>query len=320
MGSPGRSSISWIRKSSRPAAEVFTVVGSGFGLYGYLPAVADTFRSPVLLPERYRAKVEARPELRPYRDLIRWTPDTELALAQATGVVIATPPHRQVEVAERSLELPGIQVLVLEKPLAPTPSASHALLDAVRRSLRRYRVGYTFLYTDWAQDLSWPSADAVREVTMTWTFMAHHFANNLHNWKRAHAEGGGPLRFFGVHLLALLARQGYRDVVESTLEGVVAGEPERWRAVFSGDGLPKCRVLVDSRSDAMVFRIDAGQTVVDIGYPYAGGRAEGEADRRVGVLKRFLATLQEPDEPFESFYRAVGELWDAVERTTRISR
>lgn len=305
---------------------MFAIVGSGFGLYGYLPAVAEAFGEPVLLPESYRAKVEARPELQPHRGAIRWTADSDSALDQATGVVIATPPRRQVEVAMRCLARPRIGTLVLEKPLAPTAGEAHALLDALRRSGRRYRLGYTFLHTAWARNLSLPPGAAPSgtgsnsvgpgrgsPLSITWTFMAHHFVHRLHNWKRVHAEGGGALRFFGVHLLALLARHGYRVVKESTLEGEVAGEPERWRAAFSGDDLPDCRVLVDTRCAKTQFRIGAGVPLVDLADPYADERVAGGDDRRVGVLKRFLASLEEPDAGFDRFYGEVDQLWRATE-------
>jgi len=292
---------------------VFTVVGSGFGLYGYLPALVETFGEPVLLPEAYRAKVDARPELERYREAIRWVPDADAALAQATGVVVATPPHRQVAEVKRCLSLAAIDSMVLEKPLAPTPAEAHALLEALRHSGRRYRLGYTFLQTRWAESLAWPQRDGGREVAITWTFMAHHFAHGLHNWKRIHAEGGGALRFFGVHLLALLARAGYRDVKESVLEGAVPAEPERWRAVFTAPRLPDCRVLVDARCEEARFRIEAGTPLVDLSYPYSDEPAAREADRRIGVLQRFLRSLDAPQAEFDRFYAEVDALWRAVE-------
>ena len=40
----------------------FTILGSGFGLYGYLPALLDLGHM-VTLPTRYQAVVAGRPEL-----------------------------------------------------------------------------------------------------------------------------------------------------------------------------------------------------------------------------------------------------------------
>lgn len=297
---------------------MFAIVGSGFGLYGYLPAVAESFGEPVLLPEDYRAKVMARAELRPYLSSIRWAPDRTAALGAADGVVIATPPARQVEVAVECLRLPAIGHMVLEKPLAPDPAQAARLLGELRASGKRFRLGYTLLHTGWAARLRWP---AHAEVSITWTFMAHHFAHDLASWKREHASGGGPLRFYGVHLLALLARHGYLEAAESTLAGETAGEPERWEARFTGAGLPDCRVVVDSRCAEAAFRIAAGgAALVALDDPYGGEPAPGEADRRVAVLKRFLASFDAPDSPECDFYERVERLWRHTEDVTRPPR
>jgi hypothetical protein len=293
---------------------MFAIVGSGFGLYGYLPAVVEALGEVVLLPEAYRAKVEARHELHPYLDAIRWVPDARAALAAANGVVIATPPVRQVEVAMQCLHLEGVRTLVLEKPLAPGPQEAQALIEALRRSGKRYRLGYTFLHAGWA-----PSLGLGREpVSVTWTFMAHHFAQGLATWKREHAQGGGPLRFFGVHVLALLARHGYREVRSSALRGGTGGEPERWEAELAGPGLGDCRVLVDSRCGERGFRIEAGGAVlVDAREPFESEPASGDADPRVAVLKRLLGTLGESDAAHHALYEAVNGLWLRAEQAMR---
>lgn len=293
---------------------MFAIVGSGFGLYGYLPAVVEALGEVVLLPAAYRAKVEARHELHPYLDAIRWVPDARSALDVATGVVIATPPARQVEVATLCLQLPEMRTLVLEKPLAPSPREAQALLEALRRSGKRYRLGYTFLHTGWANS----HVLGKGPVSITWTFMAHHFAQGLSNWKREHAQGGGPLRFFGVHLLALLARHGYREARSSTLQGGAPGEPERWEAVLAGPGLGDCRVLVDSRRDDQAFRIESGgRALVDLRDPYESEPASGEADRRVAVLERLLRTFEEEDSGHDALYEEVNRLWMRTEDVTR---
>ena len=299
---------------------MFAIVGSGFGLYGYLPAVVEALGEVVLLPAAYRAKVEARHELHPCLEAIRWVPDARSALDAATGVVIATPPARQLAVATQCLDLPALQMLVLEKPLAPSPHEAQALLARIRGSGKRYRVGYTFLHCDWALRLppGW-AASRQTDVAITWSFMAHHFARGLSNWKRVHAEGGGVLRFFGVHLIALLAHEGYREVRESTLSGAVAGEPERWQAVFRGPGLSPCHVSVDSRNPGSAFRISAGESLVDLADPYAAEPSSGEADRRIGVLKRFLGSLQGADATHDAFCDEVNRLWQRTEDATRLA-
>jgi predicted dehydrogenase len=303
---------------------MFTVTGSGFGLYGYLPALVETYGEPVLLPRAYESKVRARPELRQYLASIRWAEDAESALAMASGVVVANIPRVQPEIVSRCLGYAGIGRLVLEKPLAVTPAAASEMIDGLRSSGKRFRVGYTLLHTAWGRSLDWPDrGDAGDRVAITWTFMAHHFANVLANWKREHAQGGGVLRFFGVHLLALLARHGYRDVDGSVLAGQSAGEPERWRAAFAGPAVPRCDVEIDSRCEANRFRVtrsSRGETValIDLQEPFElESTGAGMADRRVAVLMRLLDSFQRDDAACYAHYDEANRLWAAVEAASR---
>lgn len=292
---------------------MYTIVGSGFGLYGYLPALVEGLGEEVVLPRAYEAKVRARPELERAMAGVRWVADAEAALGEATAIVIATPPARQLEVAVRCAALPRIERMVLEKPVAVTPVLAHALLEQLRAAGKRVRVGYTLLDTEWHRELRWPRAGG--EVALTWTFMAHHFATDLASWKRKHDQGGGALRFFGVHVIALLAHHGYEAVLSSSLEGGASGEPERWNGVFAGPGRPDCRVRVDSRSEAKRFEIAVagGISVVALQEPFERERAEAGVDPRVGVLLRLLRSFESQDRPWDNLYARTNDLWRRVE-------
>jgi hypothetical protein len=150
--------------------------------------------------------------------------------------------------------------------------------------------------------------------------MAHHFANGLDNWKARHAEGGGVLRFFGVHVVALLAQRGYTRAKRSVLRGADEARPEAWEAEFSGPARPACVVRVDSRAQAPIFRIaSAGRALVDLRDPFEAEPLVGPpgADRRIGILMRLLATLSAPDAPFVALHQAANALWESAESATR---
>ncbi|MBI4514595.1 MAG: hypothetical protein HY699_02105 [Deltaproteobacteria bacterium] len=303
---------------------MFTIVGSGFGLYGYLPALVDGLGLPVLLPRSYEPKVLARPELRGYLDAIRWAPDAEAALAAASGVVIATRPAVQRQIVAECSRRPALGTLVLEKPLAVHPRAADEILDQLRRSGKAFRLGYTFLETDWARslierkELGGPSCC----LRIAWRFMAHHFAHDVASWKRRASEGGGVVRFFGVHVVALLARLGYVEVGDSSVYGRTREELEKWEAMFSGPGLPTCVVQLDSRSVERCFVIElesggVSRRLVDLGDPFAMALPTGPAvtlDRRVAVLKRLLGTFRAEDaSAFYQLYSRVNWLWAKAE-------
>lgn len=300
----------------------FTVAGGGFGLYGYVPALIARGIEPVVLPEAYRAEMERRPELRPYVSRIRWVANREAARAMASGLVIATPPRIQQDIVRQVLAQYDVRTFVLEKPVANTPDAAAATLRAIAAPGKRMRIGYTLLFTRWCEALAWPSAESGARVTIQWEFLAHHFAHGLDIWKRRMGDGGGVLRFYGVQLIALLARRGYDTVLESTTAGVIVTEPEQWQAQFSGPGLPPCTVSVDSHAPATRFRVvadtpDSHRVLVDLPSPFSeGGPSANADDSRVPALISLLRSLDDDDSVWLSFYRAVNDLWRRVEAAT----
>jgi predicted dehydrogenase len=290
---------------------MFAIVGAGFGLYGYLPAVVEGLGERVVLPRAYEERARARPELARALASTIFVDDLEAALDRADAVVIATPPRSQAKLVAACLARPRVRRLVLEKPLAATPELAQALLDHVRESGRGLRVGYTLLHAAWMSRLAWPRGEA---MALRWTFMAHHFARGLDNWKRHAAEGGGVLRFFGIHVVALAAAHGYAEVAGSSLQGP-RGEPERWMATFHGPGLGMLEVVVDSRSPEARFELGAaGQpALVDLDDPFALEPGSPPGDKRVAILARLLASFDAPDGPELDLYRRVNSLWAAAE-------
>ena len=199
-----------------------TILGSGFGLYGYLPAAVESFDCTVVLPERSRI-IFGRPEQ--YKSSILWTRDVTSALEQSKTLVIAVPPSSQPDLVIKSMMYSNIRSIILEKPVAVCPQISRQVIELILSSGRNCRIGYT-LQTDWCQHLLASAAhDSKYSINIDWSFMAHHFANRIDTWKKQH-DCGGVLRFFGIHLIALLALLGYSDVIYSSIRGQKSGEPE----------------------------------------------------------------------------------------------
>lgn len=295
-------------RTSNPPLSAFAVRGAGFGLYGYLPALVGCGQR-VVLPERYRARFAERPELAPYADKIVWAKDEASALEQADGAALALRPSDQAAWVARCLALPRVERLILEKPLAPSPDESSRLFEDLLRSKKTFRIGYVFRETAWGRRF----LKAGGASSIDWTFTAHHFRANLHNWKRSHAAGGGPIRFFGIQLVALLAEAGYREVLSSSGTGAGLEELESWEAVFAGPGRPECRVTVKTRDLAESLRVDG---LADLREPFETGSAAGgpgALDRRVPILGALCRSLWEPGEAAYAWYGATLDLWRDAE-------
>jgi predicted dehydrogenase len=300
---------------------LIAILGSGFGLYGYLPAFAQARSEDIILPERYRARFAARAELAGFAGRVRWSADEMGALQRATTVVLAKRPADQVALVSQCLVQNSIERLLLEKPLAPTPDAAETLFDQLTSSGRIFRIGYTFRGTAWATSLARHlKTQSGGTLSIRWRFMAHHFANDLQNWKRFHDQGGGAIRFYGIQVIALLAELGYHDVAASQSSGAAAYEVDRWTATFTGNALPDCDVIVDSRSEVTELHVarrgtdGVSRVLVAQRDPFSATATEG-LDPRVGLLRELCASLWS-DDAAVPWYAAANALWREVEAQT----
>lgn len=233
---------------------MFAIIGSGFGRYGYKSAL-DRLGCP-------SRNVGRKDEIR------------------ESAVIIAVPPQEQPPIVRRLIRDPKIRVLLLEKPLAHSPKESMKLLKDLKAWGGKFRIGYLFSDTDWAE--SYPRA-------ISWKFMAAHYANNLDNWKRKL----GVLRYYGIHVVAYLSQAGYTDIVHSL------HDDHRWHALFIGHPLTPCVVDVNSKSEVTSFKIDGKEILSPWG-----------KDDRVDVLARSLKKFMYSKQPE---YGPEIELWAKVE-------
>ncbi len=300
----------------------FAIFGSGFGLYGYLPALVTGCNQTVYLPERYRALLEKREDVRRFVDAVKWRLDEKAALAEVDAVVISKRPADQVDWIRECASKPNIRALLLEKPLAPSPKAASDALGLLEMSGKKYRIDYNFRFTPWAQALKQHLRSAVPTgyLSINWQFRAHHYAYDLRNWKRFVSSGGGALRFFGIHLVGLLAEFGFDNLVSSRASASEPDECEIWSAVFIGPNLPECRVEVRSNAAGTHFSVDwtrddrGVERLVDLDDPFGACANNSGFDRRVGILTEVCRELIDSPALSYTWYRQSVRLWDMAER------
>jgi len=299
------------------------ILGSGFGLYGYLPAVLTGCGKQVILPERYRQRLDSRADVGHLVDRIEWAPDELSALDRADAVVMSQRPVDQMARVIHCLDRRNIAAMLLEKPLAPDPLRARRMLQELDDSNKRFRIGYTFRYTNWGRDLlSWKDARGADGILrVSWSFCASHYASDSRVWKRYSSAGGGALRFYGIHLIALLAEMGYDEAVMSVIATDLPDEAENWRAVIVGTGLPDCHLRLESRAAADRFSVhDEGggwpDLRVELTDPFAQSIANDMLDRRIDVLTQLCQDFFSGGEVSCPWYSRSVALWGKVEERT----
>lgn len=300
---------------------MYTIIGSGFGLYGYLPALLTYLNEEIVLPINYQEKIISRPELASMLYKVRWVDDRDQALAIADTVILAIPPSKQSDTVSHCLSLSTIKRFVLEKPMASEPIGAAKLHNKLVERNVDFSVAYTLAHASWQSGIKWPTSSDTM-ITLTWNFMAHHFAHNLNNWKRSHKYGGGVLRFYGVHVIAMLAQRGYTEAQTVIIDGKVSGEPEIWQAIFNGINKPTCRVNINSRSIAQCFNIRSEDNIslLALPEPFALEDTKNNLDKRVAILAKILDRPAVKENFFkkQEWYALTNHLWKQVENSTLV--
>ena len=279
------------------STERFAILGSGFGLYGYMPALIAVGRGPVFTLERYRNVVRSRTELRKYEQRLVFVNQRDDLIAHCNRMVIALRPADQAGLLDELLVREWQGALFLEKPVAPTPAQSITLLQRLKAAHLPFRIGFTFLYTSWFAEL----AKVIRHLdatpfnlTFNWNFCAHHYRTGKETWKRYVAEGGGCLRFYGIHIVALLAALRDWSVVSCIRHVTPSGDEPRFRFTLRS-GAATAEVNCDScRADATEFSMVCSTNEKKLLVVTQADPLENTAvllsreDRRVEFLTRIL--------------------------------
>lgn len=300
------------------------IIGSGFGLYGYLPAVLNQ-ESNVLLVEKARQTFSQRHELQPFADRVVWVDDVEELFRQAHTLIIATPPALQETYLRQAVGVESIKNFILEKPLATDPERSASLLELLQKHKKNFRINYSFLYTDWfarLQELVESEDKNDRfEIDIFWNFKAHHYARDISSWKRSSDAGGGAINFFGIHLIAVAARLRFNRILSAETSGVQDDISLFESALIrqSGDVF---RLWVNTNSETSLFKVivrksasaDQSVTIFASESPFEPPLQINELDVRVPVLTRVINDLQskKPGDDLCTFYEDVNDLWHAL--------
>ena len=289
------------------------IIGGGFGLYGYLPALSQHRDVTILLPMRYQKRVKERADIRHLYSDIEWVNDNDAVLNQCDGLIIALPPVQQYEWVKKCLYYGHINHLFLEKPLASSPELAHELLSNLILSKKKFRVGYNFRHTEWGQSVR-KKTHGVKQVH--WHFRAHHYAENLKTWKREHDQGGGALRFYGIHLIALLAELGYTDVTYSKMN-MSSNNVSGWDAELTGDSLVPCEISISSNSDSTRFDVvDSSGENYKLSNPFQvlQQQKKSNTDLRVPFLTQGLQDLFCNHYTYHNWYHHTNLLWSNIEK------
>lgn len=299
------------------------IIGSGFGIYGYLPAVLLT-ETKVALLLRSKEKFESRKELQRYADRIVWYEDETQLLISVDTIVTCVPPLVQVAILDKILDCSNIKNLILEKPLAPSPGASEIILDRLIKTKKNFRIAYSFLYSGWLQSLETLLKENEHTgftIRIIWKFEAHHYRNSLQKWKRNISCGGGIIRFYGIHLIAVLVKLKFIGLSESIVHALSVDDYDAWNARFVDDRRNSVELDLNSNDKEECFKVVVNdgkreKLVADCRSPFEElEQLVNELDPRIITLDKIYSDCKNIFLPLqiEKQYGDTNRLWREIE-------
>lgn len=203
------------------------IIGSGFGLYGLLPAFNSIKGCEVVAicgkkSERLMSYCNSIGLTNIYTD---WKELLEQEKLDA--VAIAVVPSAQYEIAKVAISK-GLHVFA-EKPLTANNEQARELLALAKKKKITTAVDFIFQEIDeWQKAkelLDSKKYGELKHVSVAWDFLSYDIKNKISSWKTDVKAGGGVLSFFSSHVLHYLEHFG--------------GEIQHTKSIFSYDKASK---------------------------------------------------------------------------------
>jgi predicted dehydrogenase len=178
------------------------VIGSGFGLYGLLPAFQRIpFCEVIGICGKSTDRLVNYCRKTSVNVYSNW--EEMLDKRRPDAIAVAVVPKYQYEIIKYAFKR-GISVFA-EKPLCVNLDQAKDILECARKSKLAHMVDFLFPeMPQWKKAkelLDQDNIGKVIQVTVNWSFLSHELKNNLKTWKSNPDEGGGALSFYFCHVL-----------------------------------------------------------------------------------------------------------------------
>ncbi len=290
--------------------------GNGFALNVYLPTLVNLGIKKIFINKNQISNVRKTTNLKKYKKYIIYFNEEDYKDQFFYYTILAVSPAKQYSLLLNNRIINNTNTLILEKPLASSPIKATEILRKLENMNIDYLINYSFRYAVWYEKLFSEICNLPKDIELffIWKFRARHFSHNRITWKRFHSEGGGAIRFYGIHLIAILSDLGYLNIEESNISFNLFDDLSSFSCSFkSTNMLPNCKILVNSKSHKNEFScyyIKDNKEIrlldLEAPFPYRDGVLLD--DPRIDITKRLLK-----DKQFNYNNSNVIDLWKAIE-------
>lgn len=276
------------------------ILGSGFGLYGYLPAICQYYPDRmVLLRNKAKAIINTRVELQKYHKNIFWKESFEEIIQNSELLIITYPPFEIKKLIELILASSKIKKIIVEKPICETPEQALYFINQMKRAKIKIASSFIFIYTDWVKDLL-KNSDSNSKIH--WQIVNN---NNKNSWKWNTKLGGGLLSFYGIHLLSVCAYMNFK------IKKIIKNDINSFEAIFQRNS--KELLIIINNSDSQSF-FKLNNSIYEE-TPFGKPRSVNKEDFRVRYIKDLLKFFENDNTNLEKLARQTILLWQSVKST-----
>ena len=225
--------------------------GNGFALDVYLPALVNLGIKRIFIKKDKYLNIFKSNILEKYKKFIIYFNKEDFKDQFFDYTILAVSPEKQYTLLFNKKILKNTNTLILEKPLATTPIKAFEIMKKLENLKINYLINYSFRYAPWYNKLYSKICNLPNNIELffIWNFRARHFIHNRITWKKSHSKGGGAIRFYGIHLIAILSDMGYVHVGKSSISFNSFDDLSSFSCLLeSTNKLPKCKVLINSDS------------------------------------------------------------------------
>ena len=291
--------------------EYTLLLGKGFALKVYLPALLAINCKKILLASSAKKNIDNDAIIQ----YIEWIDDEEIVNNKFYKIIIAEPPEKQYKlICDMSLWR-NTNNLILEKPIADNNKKAKYLIDILNKNKTKYSINYSFRYTKWFDSIYRyiHNNNNKGDIDIIWKFRGRHQQKEKESWKTYHSLGGGVIKYYGIHLIAILSDIGYSNVNKSNIFNQPKNKLTSWSSEFiSKDKLPKLNLYLDSYSNENSFCWQQlNQNILEIDSPFALESTEYNEDNRIPTTIKFLK--EEHNDLLKCKNMNALELWSKIE-------
>jgi predicted dehydrogenase len=245
------------------------IIGSGFGLYGLLPAFYSLKNCAVVSvcasnQERLSKHYYSLGLNNVYSDWRKM-----LDMEKIDALAIAVTPSAQYTIAKTAIQK-GIHVFA-EKPLADTYEHAKTLYDLALKHKVTHAIDFLFPEIDeWMRVkklLENNKYGKLKHISVNWDFLSHDIKHGISSWKTDAQKGGGALSFYFSHSLYYLeyfagAIEDVKSAFSHSEKSVNGAEVEvdlllRFKNNTQGSSHISCNTIGLNRHQ-LIFRCEKG--------------------------------------------------------------